>query len=99
MCETVRPTSLAISLKVGTGGNALRSFLTAGARLAGATAGTGTVLGPWACTARLKVRKQIRRAGNFAGYPDMESMILTNIPPAALPAGCLHYRLDQAPRR
>ena len=70
MWGTVRPTSLAISLKVGTGAKALRSFLITGGRLAGGVTGTGTVLGPWDCAIRLRIKKQQQRRQDLED-PDM----------------------------
>src|SRR5262245_21382720 len=60
-----------MSLNVGTGGNALRSFFAEGIRFAGGVTGTGTVLGPWARVARLKIKKRIRKKQDFEGYPNM----------------------------
>src|SRR5215475_9676897 len=71
MCEIVRPTSLAMSLNVGTGGNPLRSFLVVGTRFADGVTGTGTVLGPWACIAGVRIRKKVRRNQDLKGYPNM----------------------------
>src|SRR5262249_31055350 len=83
MCETVRPTSLAISLKVGTGENPLRSFFTVGIRFAGGVTGTGTVLGPCECAARLKIRRQIAKKQDFEGYPSMCGLTIENSPPGS----------------
>src|SRR6266851_2986013 len=84
MCETVRPTSLAMSLKTGTGGKLLRSFLALGAPLAVGGTGTGTRCGPWACAARtrgvtvLKIRKQSRTTMDPDGYRSMRDDFSTN---------------------
>src|SRR6267154_3685067 len=69
-----------MSLKIGTGGNALRSFLLEGVRFAGETGG-GTALGPWHSEATLKIRKQIRRTEDFAEYPDMYALNIDNFFP------------------
>src|ERR1700704_2625209 len=69
-----------MSLKIGTGGNALRSFLLDGVRFAGET-GAGTALGPWHSEATLKIRKQIRRTEDFAEYPDMYGLNIDNFFP------------------
>jgi hypothetical protein len=72
-----------MSLKVGTGGNPLRSFFAERARFAGGVTGTGTVLGPWEYAARLKIKKQIPKKQDFEGYPSMCGLTIENSPPGS----------------
>src|SRR5579872_1335997 len=69
MCETLRPTSRAMSLKPGTGASMLLSFFAEAARFIGGT-GVGTVLGACDCNATQKIRKISRRRQDFLEYPN-----------------------------